>query len=246
MSRTMLQSNGRLWTIAADRHAARPAAGSEPAAVRASHEVERPQAAGERRWRPGADLLSHLRSDRARPLRFAVVGGLCGATQLALLALLIARGASPLPANVAAFLLSAQLNFALSTSFTWRDRRLAAAPARGLARRWLGFHGSNAGTALLNQTVFLTARLGVPDLPASGLGLGVAAAVNFLVQDRLIFRRRARPADATRSAGGPPPFRAGNGGNYNSGMTAGHSLPPWDDTKESPSVGRFGRGRHVI
>src|SRR5919197_4098509 len=74
----------------------------------------------------------------ARPLRFALTGGLAGLLQLGLLALLMGRGWPAAPANAVAFLLAAQVNFALSSVFTWRDRRRTAPPVAtvaGLPRR---------------------------------------------------------------------------------------------------------------
>ncbi len=56
-----------------------------------------------------------------------------------------------LPANAVAFLLAAQVNFALSSTFTWRDR----SAGRGLRRRWLAFHVSIASMAVVNMLVFL-------------------------------------------------------------------------------------------
>ncbi len=127
--------------------------------------------------------------DAMRLARFALVGTVAGGVQLGLLAVLLVAGLAALPANAIAFLLSAQLNFALSTLFIWGDRDAGARPVRGLVRRWLAFHLSIAGTALLNQAVFVLARAAMPDLPASALGIGVGAAVNFAVQDRFVFRR---------------------------------------------------------
>jgi putative flippase GtrA len=144
-------------------------------------------------------LLRGLLHDRARPLRFVLVGSICGAVQLALLALFLRGGAPVVPANVVAFLLSAQLNFVLSTLFIWHDRRAGGGMTRGLIRRWLGFHGSIAGTAVLNQAVFVLALLVAPDLAASALGIGVAAVANFLLQDRLVFRRTAAMRDGEGS-----------------------------------------------
>src|SRR5438876_35527 len=112
-----------------------------------------------------------LRSRAARPLRFALTGGLAGLLQLSLLALLTGRGWPTAPANAVAFLLAAQVNFALSSLFTWRDRRRTAP----LWRRWLLFHGSIAAMALVNQGVFLAARMALPALVASAAGIAVAA-----------------------------------------------------------------------
>jgi putative flippase GtrA len=126
-----------------------------------------------------------VRSPAARPLRFAGTGGVAGATQLTLLALLTRHGWDALPANLLAFLLAAQLNFALSLAFTWRDRQAS----RSLVHRWLLYHGSIAAMALLNQLVFLLARPLVSTMVASALGIAAAALGNYLAGDRLIFHR---------------------------------------------------------
>ena len=61
-----------------------------------------------------------LLSDSARPLRFVSVGFLASAVQLGLFATLIHHGVNPLAGNALAFLISVQVNFALSSTFTWR------------------------------------------------------------------------------------------------------------------------------
>jgi len=137
--------------------------------------------AGMGRW--GTMILS----DRARPLRFAVVGGTAGVIQLTLLALLERHGWPALPANAVAFLCAAQVNFLLSATFTWGDRAHGVA----LRRRWAAFHGSIAGMAVLNMLVFAVARTVWPSLVASGAGIVAAALGNFLLGDRLVFRGRA-------------------------------------------------------
>jgi putative flippase GtrA len=112
-------------------------------------------------------------------------GGAAGATQLILLALMTRHGWDALLANVLAFLLAAQLNFALSLTFTWRDRRRSGS----LVHRWLLYHGSIAAMALLNMLVFVVAHSLVPALVASALGIVAAAMGNYLAGDRLVFRR---------------------------------------------------------
>lgn len=148
------------------------------------------------RWQRVTGMATHLFADHARPLRFVLVGGVCGALQLGLLALFLRWDLAPVAANVAAFLVSAQLNFALSARFTWHDRAATKRPAFGLLHRWLAFHGSIAGTAVLNQIVFILGHAVVADLVAAGVGIGVAAIVNFVVQDQLVFRGRRGRADA--------------------------------------------------
>jgi putative flippase GtrA len=136
-----------------------------------------------------------LFSPRARPLRFAVTGGLAGLLQLTLLTLLTRSHWSPLLANGVAFLLAAQLNFAVSNLFTWRDRRTG----QSLASRWLAFHGSIASMAVVNLLVFAIVRTFLPDLLASATGILVAAVGNFFIGDRLVFR----PRHTNRTPRGP-------------------------------------------
>lgn len=125
-----------------------------------------------------------LFGEALRPLRFALTGGLAGGTQLVLLALLVRHGWHDLAANAVAFLLAAQLNFVLSSAFTWPDR----ATRSGVTRRWLAFHGQIAAMAAVNMLVFMLAHGPLPTLVASALGIGVAAAGNFVMGDRLVFR----------------------------------------------------------
>jgi putative flippase GtrA len=125
-----------------------------------------------------------LVSRKMRPVRFAITGGIAGLTQLALLTLLLDQGWYALWSNLVAFLLAAQLNFLLSGLFTWRDRRAG----RSLGRRWLAFHGSIAGMALVNLAVFVVARFVLPNMVASAAGIGAAATGNFIIGDRLVFR----------------------------------------------------------
>ena len=139
------------------------------------------------RTQPSTRLLGVVQQMAPRLVRFACTGLLAGAVQLALLHLWTARGWGALVANPVAFLVSAQLNFLLSVTFIWRDRRDATRRAETLRRRWVTFHGSILGTALLNQAVFAVALLALPSLVAAGLGIAAGALVNFLVQDRFVF-----------------------------------------------------------
>jgi putative flippase GtrA len=135
--------------------------------------------------------LSHwtsvlLFSRSARPARFVITGGLAGLLQLSLLKFLLDHGWNGLVANAMAFLLAAQLNFVLSSLFTWRDRL----PGQAIGRRWLVFHASIATMAVVNMAVFAVARTVLPDLAASAFGICVAAIGNFFIGDRLVFRGR--------------------------------------------------------
>jgi putative flippase GtrA len=136
---------------------------------------------------PVEQLRERFLSPNARLARFAITGGLAGLAQLILLTLFTDHGWPALAANAIAFLLAAQLNFILSSLFTWADRRTGQA----IGRRWLMFHGSIAGMAVLNMAVFAALRLVVPDLPASAAGIGVAAIGNYFIGDRVVFRAHA-------------------------------------------------------
>src|SRR5689334_14926419 len=122
-------------------------------------------------------LTAALFSTRARPARFALTGATAALIQLALLHLFTVRGVSQLIANGFAFVLATQVNFGLSQVFTWRDRWTGMV---GVVQRWLTYHGSVAGTALLNMAVFAAASTVLPPLAAAALGILMASAVNFI------------------------------------------------------------------
>jgi putative flippase GtrA len=123
-------------------------------------------------------------------VRFACTGCIAGLIQLAVLDLLLYLRWEPLGANIAAFLLAAQVNFLLSYTFTWHDRHPLWRDKRVLLARWLTFHLCISGTALLNMLVFLLAHTVLPVLVSSALGIVVAASANFLLGNHLVFRLR--------------------------------------------------------
>ncbi len=133
-----------------------------------------------RAWRAiRTALASH-----ARPLRFLCVGGLVTLVQLGLLLALAALAVPSLLANALALLLAAQLNFALSSAFTWGDRPVRSG---GFAPRWVRFMLSISGTLLINQGLFAVARLVLPTLLAAALGSGLTGSLNFVLGDRFVF-----------------------------------------------------------
>lgn len=141
-----------------------------------------------RRLRPAEAASRLLFSDSARPLRFAAVGACAGAFQLALFAVLVRRGVNPLAGNAIAFLVAVQVNFLLSSTFTWGSAGGKAGTS--LFRRWATFHAACTGTALLNFLVFAAVRHFIPDIVASGIGIAAAATLNYLANDRLVFAVR--------------------------------------------------------
>jgi putative flippase GtrA len=85
-----------------------------------------------------------------RILRFAAVGITCYLIQLGMVHVL--HGAVSLyPADVIAFLVSAQVNFALSQMFTWGDRQ----EAESLPLRFVKFNANAlVSVTIVNATVF--------------------------------------------------------------------------------------------
>lgn len=142
-------------------------------------------------YRHGIELPgAQPRGVRARVGRFAIVGAAAGALQLVLLFALEQTAMPHLVTNAIALAAAAQANFACSSVFTWRDRG-SARGLRGLASRWVRFHAGIATTALLNFAVYALLATELPPLVAAAGGIGVAAAANFLIADRLVFRASA-------------------------------------------------------
>jgi putative flippase GtrA len=148
---------------------------------------------------------SRLFSGKARPIRFFLVGQTATLTQLCILYALTSLGWLPGVANAVALILSSQVNFFLSATFTWRDRdALESRRERNgittliILGRWARFMSGIAVTTLLNDGLFiLLERTALPVLVAAIISSSVIAVVNYLMIDRLIFRRK-------RNAASPP------------------------------------------
>lgn len=126
-------------------------------------------------------------SQYRRVLRFVLVGITCFAVQYVALRLLTRLGLPATPADAVGFLLSAQLNFTLSSLFTWADRKDLF--ARPLVGRWLSYNASIVVTLAINAGVFQLCRP-FGELAASALGVAVGAVGNYLLCDLLVFRNR--------------------------------------------------------
>ncbi|MBE1532984.1 GtrA family protein [Actinomadura algeriensis] len=123
-----------------------------------------------------------------RILRFVSVGGLCFSLQYAFASALGGTG-TPWPvANAAGFLTSAQLNFLLSSTWTWRDRTVRIAWPR-----WAAYHASVLLALSVNTVVFLLAYRRTGPLPAALLGVLAGGAANYLACDLGVFRPRTAP-----------------------------------------------------
>lgn len=130
-------------------------------------------------------------STLVRPLQFMLTGCLAGLLQICVMEALTGRGWPSLAANIVAALCGAQLNFALSSVFTWRDRVPAS-----VWRRWLLYHGTIAGTMLLSMVSFGILSTVVPDEAASAAGIALGGVANFFLGDRLVFRLHVKSGAA--------------------------------------------------
>ena len=146
--------------------------------------------------RPGVrfkDTVAALKSFfaiRQHVVRYAVVGLVCTAFQLALFRLLLRYAVPPSAANSMAFLLSTQLNFTLSHRYTWAHRRAAAPlPPRQLFARCVAYNGAALLGLGINAAAFYGCRalLALPPFTAAGAALTVSTVVTYLLSSRVIF-----------------------------------------------------------
>ena len=138
-----------------------------------------------------------------RMVRFIAVGATCGIVQLAVLhALVVGPGINERLANLlVAFPVSMELNFVLSQLFTWNDRLSATAKPRPFLVRLAMFNLSAISTSgVVNQGVFNLLNLFMWYLPAAAIGIFFAAFANFLLNDRLVFRRRSSDGASAKIA----------------------------------------------
>lgn len=122
----------------------------------------------------------------SRSVIFMLVGALGFVCQLAVLQALTSAGVPVAAAAAAAVAAAVGHNFLWHRRWTWRDR---GAPPAGAAVQFARFAGLNGLVSLVGN-VAITAGLahaGVPVLAANVAAVGVCAAANFLLADRLVF-----------------------------------------------------------
>lgn len=136
--------------------------------------------------------MRRLRPQLMRLARFSGVGLTCFAIQAGILLALKGSGAPGPLANAVGFLASAQVNFLLSTYFTWADRRTPRAP---WARRWLSFQATVAVSLACNTGVYALVAAFLPPVAAAAAGVGAGALLTYLASDHLVFRRKASTTD---------------------------------------------------
>jgi len=144
---------------------------------------------------------------RAQTTRFAVVGLTMTALHLAVLRLVL-PGTVAEVANVVAFLVATQVNFALSYWWTWSARRPRGQETVGhVLRRALLFNGSAALGFAVNAVVFSTVHrlVGLGPTTSALVATVASAAASFLLSARVVFARRPVLAAADPNGRGPGP-----------------------------------------
>jgi putative flippase GtrA len=104
-----------------------------------------------------------------------------------LLSLMVRLGIYRPIANAVSFAISAQLNFLLSSQFTWRDR--PAANRRGTGGRWLAYNATALASLGFNTGVFVAAYRAIGTMQAAALGVVTGTCLVFLTCNLLVFRR---------------------------------------------------------
>ena len=137
-----------------------------------------------------------------RQMLFMAVGATCFLAQYCVLTALAATGVNRPLANAVGFVLSAQLNFLLSSRLTWRDRR--AGTAKTLWARLVGYNGTALISLGVNTAAFSLVYRHVGNLAGAAIGVICGMLVTYLICDQLIFRDRHRHAVAGRPAGRRP------------------------------------------
>lgn len=152
-------------------------------------------------------MLSAL--GRATVARFAVVGLAVTGLHLALFALLSRWTVAEL-ANVVAFVVATQVNFAVSYYWTWSSRRLVGEETlRSVLRRAAVFNGSAALGFGVNAAVFSMAYrvVGMPSMASALVATVVSAAASFVLSSRVVFTAPAQTTDVVPVL---PPTLAGS------------------------------------
>ena len=153
----------------------------------------------------GKGILSGHVHAVPRVVRFISVGAVASLLQLVLLYVIHLSGISKLLANFFAFEISTQVNFTLSYFITWYDRTPEKPTVRYVIERLMGFNGMAVSTLIINMSVFALMLLFFHFMIAGAVAVLAAAAFNFFVSSRLIFRQRDEiPGHPSRGLGRGP------------------------------------------
>jgi putative flippase GtrA len=174
-----------------------------------------------------------------RQFLFVLVGATCFLTQYSVLTVMAAAGVNRPLANALGFVLSAQLNFLLSSRLTWRDRRVHG--ARALCARLVGYNGTALLSLGVNTAAFTLVYQRVGNLAGAAIGVACGMCVTYLICDLIIFRNRASGGIATSddsSASGQHAVPAERGILRDRGRhaAASRAVPRWPGSPQNPKA----------
>lgn len=161
--------------------------------------IEEPIGDANGSWYDGSTRVERRIGRVRRPAQFAAIGAGCAAVQFGLLIAFNEGTSLGSLSNAVAFLISAELNFALNIVLTWGDR-----VARGPMASFVRFFGFNLLTLVavsFNQAIYVVALHFVPYLVAAALGLAFTTVAKYFVADRWIFRKRGGASASLRGLG---------------------------------------------
>ncbi|WP_170991152.1 GtrA family protein [Herbidospora galbida] len=122
-----------------------------------------------------------------RVVRFLLVGGFCFGVQYLAMTAMASAGVPWTPADAIGFLLSAQLNFVLSSKFTWGDRRFPLT-----VKRWSSYNGTALLSLAVNTGVFALIHPYLPTLISAAIGVLIGTIVTYLICDKFVFATREK------------------------------------------------------
>jgi dolichol-phosphate mannosyltransferase len=127
-----------------------------------------------------------------RFFRFNVVGAIGIAVQLAVLEALLRLDVNYLLATVLAVEAAILHNFVWHERYTWRDR--AGVSRWEWMARLVRFHLANGVVSLAGNALLMRLLVGEAHLPAviaNGMAIAACGLVNFVLGDRVVYRRCA-------------------------------------------------------
>jgi putative flippase GtrA len=192
--------------VARDLGSGAPSGTAEPRSDRIAIMSDHPDLLSAAAGRPGEQVTAtsirpavyRLLARYRRLATYVAVGLTSFTVQFVVLAILVRLSAYRPVANGAAFAISAQVNFVLSSRFTWGDRR--ASGRREIALRWAAYNSLALASLGCDTAVFVLSYRAIGTAPAALLGVAVVTCMVYLVCNTLIFGRGRRTRTSGRAA----------------------------------------------
>lgn len=181
--------------------------------------------------------------------RFGLVGLTCATFQYFLNTIFLQMPLPPTGSFALSFVVSSQLNFVLSSHFTWRSRRHHMVANGQSLKAWVAYNASSLVALGLSSAAFVMLLPKVGNSLAVGGGIAAGACLTFFVGDRLIFASRPAsgvtqvsldlPSELTERAQTTPWDRPGSEGRH---TAMAHQTSPLDTIPRHRLLEMLGRG----